>query len=292
MHHFFTYISRDGDTIAAMAKTAAVALSITFFILANMKFIDRNTRYYFPKIVRYARSGMKKSNIVWPVKWTEKADRLKESQEQDIDDLDLKNEEKSNWWYFWFWVSYLLMFPAGRVSAAVVALTRWKETQVGFAVPAVRIVLGVIFLPICVIFFILQVTVELLLMPWSKPKEGTKVGETAERGKEASKEDKYRMEQQDLFKTITDHSAVMAKLQDICKSKDKKETAAAKTSNGTASGTNGEPTTPIPRSEEVVGESPECAELKPMSKSDDIEALVDEVDPEEQNRRPSRCAVM
>ena len=147
----------DSGTIIIMIEVTVVALAITLLSLANMKLLDRYWTYWVNTVNSNARKKMKQSNHSWPVHWDEVSHELEEAAQRQLSKTDYERHlpAESRWWYFWFWVSYLLVeIPAAQVSNAIAA---WKNrTSTNKLELSFKTLVGLGFAPTCLLIFTLQ----------------------------------------------------------------------------------------------------------------------------------------
>ena len=147
----------ESGTIVTMIEVTVVALAITLLSLANMKLLDRYWTFWVNTVNSNARKKMKQSNHSWPVHWTDVSHELEEAAQRQLSKTDYERHlpAESRWWYFWFWVSYLMVeIPAAQVSNAIAA---WKNRPSANKLElAFKTLIGLGFAPTCLLIFAVQ----------------------------------------------------------------------------------------------------------------------------------------
>ena len=146
----------DPFTIVVMVQVTVIALAITLLFLANMKLLDRYWTFWANSVNTDARKKMKQSYHKWPIRWNRVSKQLNEAAERQLSktDYERKLPAESRWWYFWFWLSYLLVeIPSAQVSNAIAA---WKVQPSNKFELIFKSLVGLAFTPICFFIFVIQ----------------------------------------------------------------------------------------------------------------------------------------
>lgn len=94
------------STIYSMVPTTAIALMLTFLLIANLKLMDRRWSFWVNRMNARTREKMKASEQ--SQKWKDISRQLEHTTHLRLIKSDFEQglPAESNWWYFRFWLSY------------------------------------------------------------------------------------------------------------------------------------------------------------------------------------------
>ena len=97
-----------GSTIYVMVPTTAVALMVTFLLLANLKLMDRHWSFWVNKMNARTREQMKATEQ--SQKWKDVSRQLEETTQRRLIKSNFEQglPAESNWWYIRFWLSQII----------------------------------------------------------------------------------------------------------------------------------------------------------------------------------------
>ena len=151
------------STVVTMVQVTIVALAITVLFLANMKLLDRYWVFWADAANQNARKKMKRSNHTWPIHWNKVSHELQEAAQRQLSKRDYERRlpAESRWWYFWFWISYIVVeIPASQVSSAIAA---WKNRPSTWPDLFFKTIMGLLFAPTCLFIFIIQYVINAVI---------------------------------------------------------------------------------------------------------------------------------
>ena len=149
----------DGSTIAVMAQTTVVALTVTFLLLSNMKLLDRNWGFWMNKLHTHTRKKMTTSEheATWGEISKELEEMTKRRLKSQISEKRLPAETK--WYYSLFWLSYFLKTPSHYVGEGIRAWQRQNIRSAKVYHIIVKTLIALSLMPACILIFLTKVLV-------------------------------------------------------------------------------------------------------------------------------------
>lgn len=160
----------NGSTIAVMATTTVIALTMTFLLLSNMKSLDRNWGFWVDKLNIHTRKRMNRSEHAQT--WSKISSELEETTKRRLETQSTGSRlmRETNWYYFLFWLSWILTMPNFHVREG---LRVWQSPSNSSIRPLHlidKVLLALAFAPICIAIFSIQTLimqiVDLLHLLW------------------------------------------------------------------------------------------------------------------------------
>ncbi|KAF7507703.1 hypothetical protein GJ744_010132 [Endocarpon pusillum] len=145
-------------TIASMAQVTVIALAITMLFLANIKFMDRNWGFWMNKVNAGAREKMKARKDSSTIPWSKVSQNLEQAAQRQVarSDYERRLPAQSNWWYVWFWTSYMLKVPTVQIFSGIEAWqTRGTRSQRHLHL-IWKTLMALLFAPACILIFTMQ----------------------------------------------------------------------------------------------------------------------------------------
>ena len=156
-----------GSTISVMVPTTAVALTITFLLIANLKLMDRHWSFWVNRLNARTREQMKGSEQ--SQKWKDISRQLEETTQRRLIKSNFEQglPAESNWWYIKFWLSYAIQ----RTSIHAHNGVRAWEAYDKMSISRPHRILAALFLTIiCVLILItyttIMMTVDTIHLQW------------------------------------------------------------------------------------------------------------------------------
>lgn len=164
-----------GSTIYIMVPTTAVALMVTFLLLANLKLMDRHWSFWVNRMNARTRKKMKEQSQ----KWNDISRQLEETTQRRLIKSDFKKglPAESNWWYVKFWLSYTVQRMRTHAHNGVRAWEAYDKLSISRP----HKILAALFLTtICVLILIvytaITMTVDTIHLQWIMARQlGTKM---------------------------------------------------------------------------------------------------------------------
>lgn len=166
-----------GSTIYVMVLTTAVALMVTFLLLANLKLMDRHWSFWVNRMNARTRKKMKAKEQ--SQKWKDISRQLEETTQRRLIKSDFKKglPAESNWWYVKFWLSYTVQRMRTHAHNGVRAWEAYDKLSISRP----HKILAALFLTtICVLMLIvytaITMTVDTIHLQWIMARQlGTKM---------------------------------------------------------------------------------------------------------------------
>lgn len=154
-----------GTTIAVMAPTTAVALTVTFLLLSNMKLVDRNWGFLINRLNTHTRKKMKDAAT-----WSKILKDLEDmsNRESKAQGTEERLPAETRWYYILFWLSRTWRIPNDHVREGVRA---WQSPHSRPFYVVVKVLAALFFFPVCVAMFVIEVLImqiiDLLRLMWA-----------------------------------------------------------------------------------------------------------------------------
>ncbi|MCJ1268607.1 hypothetical protein MMC22_008495 [Lobaria immixta] len=166
-----------GSTIYVMVLTTAVALMVTFLLLANLKLMDRHWSFWVNRMNARTRKKMKAREQ--SQKWKDISRPLEETTQRRLIKSNFKKglPAESNWWYVKFWLSYTVQRMRTHAHNGVRAWEAYDKLSISRS----HKILAALFLTtICVLMLIvytaITMTVDTIHLQWIMVRQlGTKM---------------------------------------------------------------------------------------------------------------------
>ena len=157
------------STIAVMIPTTIISLLVTLLLLANLKLADRHWSAWIQKKNAETRSRMSDHHSET---WQDISRDLEETTRRQLvtQEPQKRLPAESQWWYTFFWLSYVSGLPSSYVRDGIQAPTAFRKESINIPLLVIRLMAALFFAPIAILFFLVYeiviTTVDVIIVAW------------------------------------------------------------------------------------------------------------------------------